>query len=51
MSKRTSIIKALSDKFNEIDGQAPYTIWRKAIDSGLFKDLGVVRTLGLLQRV
>lgn len=26
MSKRTSIIKALSDKFNEIDGQAPYTI-------------------------
>ncbi|MFT7687205.1 MAG: putative O-methyltransferase YrrM [Candidatus Azotimanducaceae bacterium] len=32
-------------------GQAPYTIWRKAIDSGLFKDLGVVRTLGLLQRV
>ena len=31
-------------------GQAPYTIWKMALDSGLFEDLGVVRTLGVLRR-
>jgi predicted O-methyltransferase YrrM len=31
-------------------GQAPYTIWKKAIDSGLFEDIGIVRTLGILRR-
>lgn len=32
-------------------GQAPYTIWKQALVSGLFEDLGVVRTLGLLRRL
>ena len=31
-------------------GQAPYTIWKKASDSGLFEDVGIVRTLGVLRR-
>jgi len=31
-------------------GQAPYIIWRRAIDSGLFEDLGIIRTLGILRR-
>jgi len=34
----------------EDGGQAPYTIWKKAIDSGQFEDLGSVKTLGLLRR-
>ncbi len=34
----------------EDGGQAPYTIWKKAIESGLFEDIGVVRTLGVLRR-
>lgn len=46
-------ILAIHDIFPDpsLGGQAPYTIWKKAIESGLFKDLGVVRTLGLLQRI
>ncbi|MCB1643928.1 MAG: class I SAM-dependent methyltransferase [Pseudomonadales bacterium] len=31
-------------------GQAPYTIWKQALDSGLFEDLGIVNTLGFLRR-
>lgn len=31
-------------------GQAPYTIWQQALASGLFEDLGIVRTLGILRR-
>ena len=45
-------ILAIHDIFPnpEEGGQAPYTIWKKAIDSGLFEDLGVTRTLGILRR-
>ncbi len=45
-------ILAIHDIFpNPNDGgQAPYSIWRQAIASGLFEDLGVVRTLGVLRR-
>ena len=46
-------ILAIHDIFPNPDegGQAPYTIWKLAQESGLFEDLGVVRTLGLLRRV
>lgn len=46
-------ILAIHDLFPdpETGGQAPITIWRAAIDSGLFVDLGVVGTLGVLRRV
>ena len=45
-------ILAIHDIFPnpEDGGQAPYTIWKKAIDSGLFEDIGIVRTLGVLRR-
>lgn len=45
-------ILAIHDIFPnpEDGGQAPYTIWKMALDSGLFEDLGVVRTLGVLRR-
>lgn len=45
-------ILAIHDLFPDptTGGQAPITIWRQAIDSGLFDDLGVVGTLGILQR-
>jgi predicted O-methyltransferase YrrM len=45
-------ILAIHDIFPDpaLGGQAPYTIWKKAIDSGLFEDLGIVRTLGILRR-
>jgi len=45
-------ILAIHDIFPNPDdgGQAPYTIWKKAIDSNLFEDLGTVRTLGILRR-
>ncbi|MBV1876355.1 MAG: class I SAM-dependent methyltransferase [Pseudomonadales bacterium] len=45
-------ILAIHDIFKHPDegGQAPHIIWKKAIDSGLFDDLGVVRTLGVLRR-
>jgi len=32
-------------------GQAPYIIWNKARESGLFRELTKVKTLGVLQRV
>ena len=31
-------------------GQAPYEVYRKAISSGLFKELSMVKTLGVLER-
>lgn len=45
-------ILAIHDLFPNPDegGQAPITIWRAAIASGLFEDLGVVGTLGVLRR-
>ena len=49
---RVGGILAIHDIFpNPNDGgQAPYSIWQQAIASGLFEDLGVVRTLGVLRR-
>lgn len=46
-------ILAIHDLFPDPNegGQAPITIWREAIASGLFVDLGVVGTLGVLRRV
>lgn len=45
-------ILAIHDIFpNPADGgQAPYTIYRRAVDSGLFEALPMVDTLGLLRR-
>ncbi len=45
-------ILAIHDLFPDptTGGQAPITIWRRAIESGLFEDLGVVNTLGILRR-
>ena len=45
-------ILAIHDIFSnpEEGGQAPYTIWKMAIESGLFDDLGIIRTLGILRR-
>ena len=45
-------ILAIHDIFpNPNDGgKAPYSIWRQALESGLFEDLGIVRTLGILRR-
>ena len=49
---RVGGILAIHDIFpNPNDGgQAPYSIWQQAIASGLFEDLGVVCTLGVLRR-
>lgn len=46
-------VLAIHDLFPNPDegGQAPITIWRQALASGLFEDLGTVNTLGLLRRV
>jgi predicted O-methyltransferase YrrM len=45
-------ILAIHDIFPDPNdgGQAPYTIWQQALASGLFEDLGIVRTLGILRR-
>ena len=45
-------ILAIHDLFfdPEAGGQAPVTIYRKAIDTGLFEVLPVVNTLGILRR-
>ncbi len=32
-------------------GQAPYEIWKLALASGLFREVGTVNTLGLLRRI
>ena len=46
-------ILAIHDLFPNPDegGQAPITIWREALASGLFEDLGTVGTLGVLRRL
>ncbi len=45
-------VLAIHDLFPnpEEGGQAPITIWRQALESGKFEDLGTVNTLGLLRR-
>jgi MMP 1-O-methyltransferase len=35
----------------EEGGQAPYMVYKKALDSGLFQELPMVKTLGVLQRM
>lgn len=46
-------ILAIHDIFPnpEEGGQAPYTIWKLARDSGLFEELATVNTLGLFRRI
>lgn len=46
-------ILAIHDLFpNPADGgQAPYTIWKLALASGLFEEIEVVNTLGFLRRI
>jgi predicted O-methyltransferase YrrM len=46
-------ILAIHDIFPnpEDGGQAPYTIWKLARDSGLFEELPTVNTLGLFRRI
>ena len=46
-------ILAIHDLFADAytGGQAPYAVYRMAMASGLFADLGQVNTLGLLQRL
>lgn len=46
-------ILAIHDIFPNPDdgGQAPFAIWKKAIESGLFKEVSLVKTLGFLQRI
>ena len=45
-------ILAIHDIFPnpEDGGQAPFTIWKQAIKSGLFKELSTINSLGLLRR-
>lgn len=46
-------ILAIHDIFPnpEDGGQAPFTIWKQAIKSGLFKKLSTINSLGLLRRI
>lgn len=46
-------VLAIHDLFDDAHagGQAPYAIYRMALASGLFEDLGQVNTLGLLRRL
>jgi hypothetical protein len=46
-------ILAIHDLFPNPDegGQAPITIYRMALASGLFEELEVVNTLGILRRI
>jgi len=32
-------------------GQAPYEVYKRAVGSGLFHELPMVKTLGVLQRI
>ena len=45
-------ILAIHDLFPDpaAGGQAPITIWRRAIASGLFEELPTTKTLGVLRR-
>jgi predicted O-methyltransferase YrrM len=46
-------ILAIHDIFKEASegGQAPYTIWQMALNSGLFEEIKLVNSLGLLRRL
>ncbi len=46
-------VLAIHDLFDDAraGGQAPYAVYRMALASGLFADLGQVNSLGLLQRL
>ena len=46
-------ILAIHDLFDDAHagGQAPYAVYRMALASGLFKNLGQVNSLGLLLRL
>ena len=46
-------ILAIHDLFADAHqgGQAPYAVYRMAVASGLFADLGQVNSLGLLRRL
>jgi len=46
-------VLAIHDLFDDphAGGQAPYAIYRMALASGLFEDLGQVNSLGLLRRL
>jgi MMP 1-O-methyltransferase len=46
-------VLAIHDLFDDAHagGQAPYAVYRMALASGLFEDLGQVNTLGLLRRL
>ena len=46
-------ILAIHDIFKDasLGGQAPYTIWKMALFSGLFEEIRLVNTLGLLRRL
>jgi len=46
-------VLAIHDLFSDAHagGQAPYAIYRMALASGLFEDMGQVNTLGLLRRL
>ena len=46
-------VLAIHDLFDDAHagGQAPYAVYRMALASGLFEDLGQVNSLGLLRRL
>ena len=46
-------ILAIHDIFKDasLGGQAPYTIWQMALTSGLFEEIRLVNSLGLLRRL
>ena len=46
-------ILAIHDIFKDasLGGQAPYTIWQMALTSGLFEEIKLVNSLGLLRRL
>lgn len=46
-------ILAIHDIFKDasLGGQAPYTIWQMALASGLFEEIELVNSLGLLRRL
>ena len=46
-------VLAIHDLFSDAHegGQAPYAVYRMALASGLFENLGQVNSLGLLRRL
>lgn len=45
-------VLAIHDIFPDPEkgGQAPYAIWKRALASGLFNELAIIKTLGILRR-